>query len=284
MTRLLNNLKTTLLLVAIIGLAMAIGSIWGPRGLIIGFMFGGVMNLVAYFFSDKIALASMGAQEVSPSEAPDLHRMVDELSDRAGIPKPRVCVSPQEAPNAFATGRSPGHAAVCVTEGLMRILSRQECRAVLAHEIAHIKHYDTLISTVAATVAGAITMVAQLAFFMPAQRSDGEGGGTNPLAMLILVIVAPIAAMIIQLAISRSREYAADNRGGELHGQPLDLAYALVKLDDHAHRIPMRYSRSHESMYIVQPFSGQGMTAIFSTHPATAKRVAALEAQARELR
>ncbi len=283
MTRLLNNFKTALLLGAIIGLAMAIGSIWGVRGLVIGFVFGGLMNLVAYFFSDKIALASMGAQEVSPSEAPELHRMVEELSDRAGIPKPRVCVSPQEAPNAFATGRSPRHAAVCVTQGLLHLLSRQECRAVLAHELAHVKHYDTLISTVAATVAGAITMLAHLAFFMP-RNSDSEEGGTNPLVMLLLVIFAPLAAMIIQLAISRSREYAADHRGGELHGQPLELASALVKLDAYAKRIPMRYSRTHESMYIVQPFSGESMMAIFSTHPSTAKRVAALEAQSRDMR
>jgi heat shock protein HtpX len=283
MVRFVNNLKTVVLLAGIMGLAMAIGSIWGTRGLVTGFVLGGVMNLITYLFSDKIALASMGAQEVSPQEAPDLHRMVEELSDRAGIPKPRVCVSPQEAPNAFATGRSPGRAAVCVTEGLLHVLSRQECRAVLAHEIAHIKHFDTLISTVAATVAGAITMVAHLAMFIPMGRDDDEGGA-NPLAMLFLMIFAPIAATIIQLAISRSREYAADNRGGELHGQPLDLAHALVKLDDYAHRVPMRHSRTHENMFIVQPFSGQSMMALFSTHPATAKRVAALEAQARDMR
>jgi len=283
MTRFKNNMKTTLLLAAIIGLAMAIGSIWGTRGLVVGFVLGGVMNVVAYLFSDKIALATMGAREVSPAEAPDLHRIVEELSDRAGIPKPRVCMSPQEAPNAFATGRSPSRAAVCVTLGLTRILTRDECRAVLAHEIAHIKHYDTLIGTIAATVAGAITMVAHLAFFLPA-HSDGEEGGPNPLAMLLLIIVAPFAATIIQLAISRSREYAADHRGGELHGRPLDLAHALVKLDAYARRIPMRYSRTHENMFIVQPFSGEGVVAIFSTHPSTAKRVAALEAQAREMR
>ncbi len=282
MTRFVNNMKTTILLAAIIGLAMGIGSIWGTRGLVVGFAFGGIMNLVAFFFSDKIALATMGARQVSPAEAPELYRMVEVLSDRAGIPVPRVYASPQQAPNAFATGRSPRHAAVCVTTGLLQLLSPGEVRAVLAHEIAHVKHRDTLISTIAATVAGAITMVAHLAWFVPVRGGDGEGG--NPLGTIFLILVAPIAATIIQLAISRSREYAADHRGGELHGQPLDLAHALVKLESHARRIPMRYSRTYENMYIVQPFSGERVAGIFSTHPPTAKRVAALEAQAGEAR
>ncbi|HAK97275.1 MAG TPA: protease HtpX [Planctomycetes bacterium] len=278
MVRFVNNLKTTILLAAIIGLAMGIGSIWGTRGLLVGFAFGGIMNIVAFFFSDKIALATMGARQVSPAEAPELHRMVEALSARAGIPVPRVYASPQQAPNAFATGRSPSHAAVCVTTGLLQLLSPAEVRAVLAHEIAHIKHRDTLISTIAATVAGAITMVAYMAWFIPVRGGDGQGG--NPLASLFLILVAPIAATIIQLAISRSREYAADHRGGELHGEPLDLAHALVKLDGYARRIPMRFSRTHENMYIVQPFSGGRAASLFSTHPPTAKRVAALEAQA----
>ena len=282
MTRFVNNLKTTILLAAIIGLAMAIGSIWGTRGLLAGFAFGGVMNIVAFFFSDRIALATMGARPLSPAEAPELHRMVEELSARAGIPAPRVYASPQQAPNAFATGRSQKHAAVCVTTGLLQLLSPAEVRAVLAHEIAHVKHRDTLISTIAAAVAGAITMVAYMAWFIPVRPGGGEGG--NPLTALLLILVAPIAATIIQLAISRSREYAADHRGGELHGRPLDLAHALLKLDDYARRIPMRFSRTHANMYIVQPFSGGGAASLFSTHPPTAKRVAALEAQARGAR
>jgi heat shock protein HtpX len=280
MTRFVNNVKTTLLLGAIMGLALAVGSIFGTRGLIVGFVFGGAVNLIAYFFSAKIALMSMHAREVSPEEAPELHGIVDELSQRAGIPKPRVYVSPAEAPNAFATGRSPRNAAVCVTEGLLQVLSRNELGGVLGHELAHIKHYDILISSVAATVAGAISALAHMAFFLPIGSRDDNGGGGNPLVALLLLIFAPIAAMVIQMAISRSREYAADNRGAEIHGNPLDLAQALIKLDNYARRIPLQVSQTQSNMFIVQPFSGQSLASLFSTHPPTGKRVEKLYEQA----
>jgi len=211
LTRVINNVKTVILLAAIMGLAMALGSLWGTGGLIAGFLFGGVMNLLAYFYSDKLTLAAMRAREVSPEEAPRLHAVVEELSARAGLPKPRVYVSPHSAPNAFATGRSPRHAAVCVTEGLLRLLSPQELSAVLGHELAHVKHYDILISSIAATIAGAISMLAHFAFFFAPYGGDDEG--PNPIVFLLTILFAPIAATIIQLAISRSREYAADSRG-----------------------------------------------------------------------
>ncbi len=276
MTRFVNNIKTVLLLGAIMGLAMAVGSIWGPRGLILGFVLGGASNLIAYFFSDKIALATMRAQEVSPEGAPQLHAIVEKLSDRAGIPKPKVYVSPQSAPNAFATGRSPRHAAVCVTQGLMSILSEREISAVLGHELAHVKHYDILISTVAAIIAGAITMLSYLAFWIPI--GDNRN---NPLGGLLLLILAPIAATLIQMAISRSREYAADSRGGEIHGNPLDLAHALRKLEQSARRIPMACPKTQENMFIVHPFTGEQVMSLFSTHPPTEKRIEKLEEQAR---
>jgi heat shock protein HtpX len=279
MTRFVNNLKTTVLLAAIMGLALGIGSIWGSKGLMIGFVFGGLTNVLAYFFSDKIALATMRAQEVSPAQAPQLHRIVEDLSDRAGIPKPRVYVSPTAAPNAFATGRSPRHAAVCVTDGLLRMLSWEELSAVLGHELAHIKHYDILISSIAATVAGAITVLAHLAIFLPLGGRD-ENGGANPLVALLMIIFAPIAATIIQLAISRSREYAADHRGAEIHGNPLHLAHALVKLENSARRVPLRVPDTQKNMFIVQPFSGESVRGLFSTHPPTKKRVEKLYGQA----
>lgn len=280
MTRFVNNAKTVVLLGAIMGLAMAIGSIWGTQGLIIGLIIGGAGNVFAYFFSDKIALASMRARPVSEAEAPELHAAVARLSERAGIPKPGVFIAPQQAPNAFATGRSPRHAAVCVTEGLLKILSPQEVSAVLAHEIGHVKHYDILISTVAATIAGAITVLAYMAYFVPI----GDDRRGNPLGALLMIIFAPMAAGLIQMAISRSREYAADSRGGELHGRPLDLARALGKLEQYARGIPMKCPKTQENMFIVQPFSGREAASLFSTHPPTAKRIEKLEDQNRAMK
>jgi heat shock protein HtpX len=278
MTRFFNNVKTTLLLGAIMGLALAIGSIWGTTGLIIGFVFGGAANLFAYFFSDKLALAAMRARQVSPAEAPQLHRIVETLSERAGIPKPRVYVAPAGVPNAFATGRSPRHAAVCVTEGLLRMLPAEQVSAVVGHEIAHVKHYDILISSLAATVAGAITVLARLAFFIPIGSSDDDG--PNPLVALLMLILAPIAAIMIQMAISRSREYAADHRGAELHGNPLDLARALMALEQSAHSRPLPVPETQANMFIVHPFSGRSLSGLFSTHPPTKKRVEKLYEQA----
>jgi heat shock protein HtpX len=274
----INNLKTVVLLAAIMGLALAIGQYWGPNGLLLGFLFGGLMNVIAYFFSDKIALASAGAQEVTEAEAPDLVRIVRELSERAGLPMPRVYISPEQAPNAFATGRNPSHAAVAVTEGLLRTMNERQIRAVLAHEIGHVKHRDILISSVAATIAGAITMLARLAIFMPRSSSDDEGH--NPLAGLLMLILAPLAAILIQAAISRSREYNADSFGGKLCGDPRDLAGALQRLSAYNEKIPMHASPSQASMFIVKPLIPGGFVGLFSSHPPIEKRVERLMEQA----
>ena len=278
MYRFVNNFKTVVLLAVIMGLALAIGQLWGPNGLIMGFVFGGAVNLIAYFFSDKIALATMGAQEVSEEQAPGLVRMVRELADRAGLPMPRVYVCPERAPNAFATGRNPNHAAVAVTEGLLNTMNERQLRAVLAHEMAHVRHRDILISSVAATIAGAITMLARLAWFMP-RGSDDEDGG-HPLAALLMMVFAPLAAILIQAAISRSREYNADSYGGELCGDPRDLASALERLSAYNERVPMHASPSHANLFIVQPLIPGGFVGLFSSHPPVEKRIARLMEQA----
>ena len=278
MFRLVNNVKTVVLLGAIMGLALFIGQFWGTSGLVIAFLLGGLMNVIAYFFSDRIALASMRAQEVTEADAPELVRMVADLAGRAGLPMPRVYVCPEQAPNAFATGRNPSHAAVAVTEGLLRGMNPREIRAVLAHEIAHVRHRDILISSVAATIAGAITMLARLAWFIPLGGSDDEGG--NPLAGLFMIILAPVAAILIQAAISRSREYNADSFGGELCGDPRDLASALTRLQNWNKKVPMHASASHANMFIVQPLIPGGLTGLFSSHPPTEERVARLTEQA----
>ncbi len=278
MFRFVNNLKTVVLLGAIMGLALFIGQFWGTGGLVIAFLFGGLVNVVAYFFSDKIALASMHAQQVTEAEAPELVGIVRELATAAGLPMPRVYVCPEQAPNAFATGRNPDHAAVAVTEGLLRAMDRRQLRAVLAHEIAHVRHRDILISSVAATIAGAITMLARLAWFIPMGSSDDDG--PNPLAGLFMIILAPLAAILIQAAISRSREYNADSYGGELCGNPRDLASALGRLHAHNQRVPMHASPSHANMFIVQPLIPGGLTGLFSSHPPPDQRIARLNAQA----
>ncbi len=278
MFRFVNNLKTVMLLGAIMGLALFVGQFWGTGGLVIGFCLGGLMNLIAYFFSDKIALASMHAQQVTRDEAPELIDMVADLANRAGLPVPRVYICPEEAPNAFATGRNPSNAAVAVTEGLLRSMNQQELRAVLAHEIAHVRHRDILISSVAATMAGAITMLARLAWFIPMGSRDDDG--PNPLAGLIMLILAPLAAILIQAAISRSREYNADGYGGELCGDPRDLASALQRLHANNQRIPMHASPSHANMFIVQPLIPGGLVSLFSSHPPAEKRIQRLMEQA----
>jgi len=278
MFRFANNVKTVVLLGAIMGLALCIGQFWGTNGLIIGFLFGGAMNLIAYFFSDKIALASMRAQEVTEAEAPELVGMVRELAMGASLPMPRVYVCPEQAPNAFATGRNPSHAAVAVTEGLLRAMNPRQIRAVLAHEIAHVRHRDILISSVAATIAGAVTMVARLAWFIPLGGDDDEGG--NPLAGLFMLILAPLAAILIQAAISRSREYNADSYGGELCGDPRDLASALDRLHTYNEKVPMHANPSHANMFIVQPLIPGGMVGLFSSHPPPERRIARLMEQA----
>ncbi len=285
MGRFANNFKTVLLLGLIMGLAIAIGRAWfGPYGIVYGFLFGGLMNVIAYFFSDRIALASMGAQEVTESEAPQLVRMVRELSSNAGLPMPRVYVSPQQAPNAFATGRNPAHAAVCVTEGLLRTMPERELRGVIGHELAHVRHRDILITTIAATFAGVITSVAHMAqwgmmFGGGAHRDDDREGG-NPLLSLLLIILAPIAALLIQMWISRTREYAADSYGAELAGDPMALANALRRLHHYNEQIPMEVNPARSSMFIVAPLSGGGVMSLFSTHPPMEERIRRLEAMA----
>jgi heat shock protein HtpX len=241
-----------------------------------------IMNMIGYWFSDKIALAMSGAKEVSINEAPELHQMVEKLAVQAGLPKPRVYIIPQDTPNAFATGRNPEHSAVAVTEGILRILKPAELEGVLAHELSHIRNRDILISSVAAVIAGAISYLATMAqwgaFLGMGRSDDDEGGGGNMIAVLIMAVVAPLAAMLIQMAISRSREYQADATGARIihNGQP--LANALIKLEEYNKRIPMQVNPAQAQMYIVNPLSAEGFTRLFSTHPPIEERVARLMA------
>jgi heat shock protein HtpX len=275
-----NWLKTTVLLALLTGLLLWIGDLLGgQQGLVIALVFAAVLNFSAYFFSDKIALASHRARPVDEAQAPQLYSVVAELAQRAGIPMPRLYVIPEMQPNAFATGRSPQHAAVAVTEGLLQMMDREELKGVLAHELSHVRHRDILISSVAATVAGALALIARLAgwamIFGGGQREDRGGG----LEGLFFMLVAPIAAVIIQLAISRSREYAADEAGAKLTGSPTGLASALRKLEAYSGRIPMRTAQpSTAHMMIANPFAGRGVSQLFATHPPIEKRIARLEA------
>lgn len=277
--RWLNHAKTAMLLGALMGLCMAVGYwVGGPQGLLFGLLFGGVGNLIAFFFSDRIALAAMGAREVPPDELPWLHEMVERLALRAGLPKPRLYVCPQAAPNAFATGRSPRHSAVAVTAGMLRSFPAHEIEGVLAHELAHVRHRDVLISTIAAVLAGIISYAAYMLMFF-----GGGRGRENPLGAIgavAMVILAPLAAALIQAAISRQREFAADSYGGELCGDPLKLAAALARLQAGNERIPTDTNPAFHNMYIVEPLSAGGMARLFSTHPPTEERIAALRAQA----
>ncbi|WP_322494676.1 zinc metalloprotease HtpX [Chloroflexus sp.] len=287
MTIFVNSLKTVGLLGLLTGLFIVIGgAVGGQIGMIIAFVLAIVMNMGAWWFSDTLALKLSGAQEVSPSEAPDLHAMVEELSRRAGIPKPRVYIIDTDAPNAFATGRDPEHGAVAVTTGIARLLTREELAGVIAHELAHIKHRDTLISSIAATIAGAIGMLADMVmwgmiFAGFGGNDEEEGGGIAGLVGGVLTaMLAPIMALIIQMAISRSREYMADAGGAQILGSPLPLASALEKLEWAAGRMPMdevRPATAH--MYIVNPVLG-GLAGLFRTHPETHKRISRLRAMA----
>lgn len=271
MTRLWNNVKTAVLLGSLFGLVLLIGAQFGQQGLIIAFVAGGLMNVVAFFFSDKIALASMQAREVDEKSAPDLVEMVRRLSRNAGLPMPRVYVCPQDAPNAFATGRSPRRAAVAVTHGALQLLSYDELEGVMAHELAHVKNRDTLISCVAATIAGAISFLGYMAFWM---GGSGNREGGNPLVGLLLLILAPIAAAVIQLAISRSREYVADADAARIAGTPHGLIGALRKLDAVSRRVPLHGEMATQShLFIVQPLSAGGGDSLFSTHPSTENRI-----------
>jgi heat shock protein HtpX len=274
-----NQIKTIFLLGALSALLIALGGAMGGSYL---YMFAGlavVMNFVSYFWSDKIVLAMNHAKQVDMQEAPRLHAMVEELASRANIPKPRIFVIPQSQPNAFATGRNPEHGAVALTEGIMRLLSERELRGVIAHELAHIKNRDILISSVAATIASAVTFIANAvkwgAIFGGYGNRDDRGGG-SPLALLAMAIVAPIAALLIQLGISRSREFVADATGAEISGDPESLARALERLHEGVQAIPANVAPATASMYIVNPFTGSGMMSLFSTHPPVAERVARL--------
>jgi heat shock protein HtpX len=276
-----NTFKTFILMAGLTVLLLLIGQALGGRsGLYFALVMALVMNLIGYWFSDKIALAMSRAQEVSVNEAPDLHQMVERLAVQAGLPKPRVYIIPQDTPNAFATGRNPEHSAVAVTQGILRVLRPAELEGVLAHELSHIRNRDILISSVAAVIAGAISYLATMAqwgaFLGMGRGDDEEGGGGNIIAVLIMAVVAPIAAMLIQLAISRSREYQADATGAKIihSGQP--LATALQKLEEYNKQLPMKVNPAQAQMYIVNPLSAGGFTRLFSTHPPIEERVARL--------
>lgn len=285
----MNSLKTTLLLGGLTGILLVIGQVFGGQsGMVIALIFAAVMNFGAYWFSDKMVLAMYRAREVSPSEAPGLHRIVDRLCMTSGLPKPKVYVVPDAQPNAFATGRDPQHAAVACTEGILRILNEEELEGVLAHELAHVKNRDILISSIAATIGGAITMLANMAQW--AAMFGGFGGrgdddqGANPLVLLFTAITAPIAAMIVQMAISRSREFVADETGGRMCGKPLALASALSRLERGSEVVPMDANPATAHMFIVNPLSGgRALGSLFRTHPPTEERIARLEALASEM-
>lgn len=284
-----STVRTTALLALLTGLLVFIGrALGGPGGMIIAFGFAIVMNFGAYWFSDKIALKMSGAREVSAADAPELHQIVADLAQRAGLPMPRVYIVDDPTPNAFATGRDPQHAAVAATTGILGILTREELAGVMAHELAHVKHRDTLIQAIVATVAGAITMIANMAqwalIFGGFGGGDDEEEGGSLVGGLLMVFLAPIAAAIIQFAISRSREYAADAGGADICGNPLALASALQKLERGAEAVPTTAQPAMAHQYIINPFSGGGLMTLFSTHPPVAERVARLEALATENR
>ena len=282
----MNHFKTFLLMLVLTALFILVGTaIGGKSGAIYAFVFAALMNFVAYWFSDKIVLRMYGAREVSQSEAPELYGVVAELTSKASLPMPKVYIMENETPNAFATGRNPEHAAVAVTTGILKILSKEELMGVIGHELSHIRNRDILISTIAATIAGAISMLATMARWgamFGGFRSDNEEGGRggNIFVVLIVSIFASIAAMLIQMAISRSREYMADEGGAHL-SHPLSLARALGKLEVASKRIPMEANPSTAHMFIVNPLRGGGVLSLFSTHPPIEERIARLEGMAR---
>lgn len=270
-----NNVKTVLLLGLLTGIILFIGSFWGQGGLTIALFMSIAMNFGSYFFSDKIALSMCGAKPVSREDAPRLYAMLEFLCSRSGVPMPRVYIIPEDSPNAFATGRNPEHASVAVTQGALRLLDENELQGVLAHELSHVKNRDILISSIAATMAGMIMWIANMArfaaFFGGGSRDRDDGGGA--LASLATIIVAPFAALLIQMWISRTREYQADASGAEVAGTPTGLASALQKLENYSKRIPMEASPSTAHMFIMHPFSGSSIMNLFSTHPPTQKRI-----------
>ena len=266
-----NAFKTAFLLTALTLLLMGLGRYFGgENGMLWALVGAGVMNFVAYFFSDKIALATYRAQPVTREQLPRVYSVVERMTQRIGLPMPKIYVIPTDSPNAFATGRNPSHASVAVTQGILNLLNDEELEGVLAHELGHVNNRDILISSVTATIAGAITYLSRFAFFFGGDREDRRGGGLGALLMLIL---APIAAMLIQLAVSRSREYQADATGAKFTGNPYALASALAKLDAYSRRVPMMGTPSTAHLFIIQPLLGMNFGSLFSTHPPTAKRI-----------
>jgi heat shock protein HtpX len=282
----MNQFKTFILMLVLTGIFILVGTAIGGRsGAIYAFIFAALMNFFAYWFSDKIVLRMYGARQVTQGEVPELYQMVGELVNKASLPMPKVYIIENDTPNAFATGRNPEHAAVAVTSGILRILSKEELMGVIGHELSHIQHRDILISTIAATIAGAISMLSSMArwgaIFGGGRSNDDEGGGGgNFLFVLLFTVVASVAAMLIQMAISRSREYLADEGGAHL-AHPLSLAKALGKLEIAAQRIPMEANPSTAHMFIVNPLRRGGVLSLFSTHPPIEERIARLEEMAR---
>ena len=279
-----NWVKTAMLMAAIMALFGVVGGmIGGESGMLLALVFGGAMNVFSYWFSDKMVLKMYNAQEVDETSAPQFYGMVRELAQRAGLPMPRVYLIDEDQPNAFATGRNPQHAAVAATTGILQLLSARELRGVMAHELAHVAHRDILISTVAATMAGAISALANFAMFFGGRGEDGRPA--NPLAGIAVALLAPLAASLIQMAISRAREYEADRGGAEVSGDPHALADALAKIQMYAEgRIPLAPAEAHPEtaqMMILNPLAGGGISGLFSTHPPTVERIARLRAMAR---
>jgi heat shock protein HtpX len=284
----MNTLRTTILLAVLTALLIWIGDMLGGRqGAIIALLLAGGVNFFSYWFSDKIVIKMYGGQEVTAQDDPELYGMVQDLTQRAGLPMPKVYLLPQDTPNAFATGRNPEHAAVAVTDGIRRILNKRELAGVLGHELSHVKNRDILVSTIAATLAGAISYLAQMAqwaMIFGGNRDRDDEGGSNIFGLIVMMIVAPIAAMLIQMAVSRSREYGADEGGAKVTGDPLALASALRKLHMGAQNIPLHVNNATANatahMFIVNPLTGHGLASLFSTHPPMEERIARLEAMA----
>ncbi len=281
-----NLMKTAVLMAAITALFMAVGqALGGQQGMVLALLVAVGMNFFSYWFSDKMVLKMVNAREVDETTAPGFYRMVKELAQKADLPMPRVYIIDEEAPNAFATGRNPQHAAVAATTGIMRVLSERELRGVMAHELAHVKHRDILISTISATMAGAISMLANFAMLFGSR--DSEGRPTNPIATIAVMILAPLAASLIQMAISRAREFEADRGGAEISGDPRALASALDKINRYARGIPLEAVERHPEtaqMMIINPLSGGGIRGLFSTHPATEDRIERLLTLAVQMR
>ncbi|PXF56362.1 MAG: zinc metalloprotease HtpX [Deltaproteobacteria bacterium] len=281
-----NMFKTFMFLAALTALFLFVGGALGGRtGMTVALVMAGVMNFFAYWYSDKLALKMSGAREVSEAETPQLHSIVAGLAQKAGIPKPKVYLMAQQTPNAFATGRNPDHAAVAVTEGILRLLNREELEGVLAHEFAHIRNRDILIGSIAAVIAGAISYIATMAqwallFGGFGSSDDDEGGAGGLVGGLIMMIIAPIAAALIQMAISRSREYQADATGAKICNHPMSLASALKKLDEWNHRMPMEVNPATAQMYIVNPLTAASVAKLFSTHPPIQERIRRLRSMA----